>query len=119
MPAWQDALGADGVVQVANYVYALSGRTAPDPQAAAAGAGKFAAVCAACHGADGKGNPLLGAPNLADEYWIYGSSLQTIEETVSHGRQNQMPAWGDLLGEQRVKLLAGYIYSLAPPSAAN
>jgi cytochrome c oxidase cbb3-type subunit 3 len=57
MPAWKDALGSDGVVQVANYVYTLSGRTASDPKAAALGAEKFATVCAAaCHGADGKGN---------------------------------------------------------------
>jgi len=119
MPAWKDALGTEGVVQVANYVYALSGRSAPDSKAAAAGAEKFAALCSACHGPDGKGNPLLGAPNLADEYWIYGSSLQTVEETITNGRQNRMPAWGDLLGEERVKLLAAYIVSLAPPPSTN
>ena len=87
------------------------------PKAAAAGAEKFATICATCHGADGKGNPLLGAPNLTDDYWIYGSSLDTITETVANGRQNRMPAWGELLGEQRVRLLAAYIYSLAPPPA--
>jgi len=118
MPAWKDALGADGVAQVANYVYSLSGRTAPDPKAAAAGAEKFATLCAACHGADGKGNAMLGAPNLTDEIWIYGGSLATIEETVSNGRQIRMPAWGELLGEHKVKLLAAYVYSLAPPPAA-
>ena len=117
MPAWKDALGADGVVQVANYVTTLSGKAAADPKAAAAGAEKFATICATCHGADGKGNPLLGAPNLTDDYWIYGSSLDTITETVANGRQNRMPAWGELLGEQRVRLLAAYIYSLAPPPA--
>ncbi len=117
MPAWKAALGDTGVVQVANYVYTLSGRTAPDPQAAAAGAPQFAAICSACHGSEGQGNALLGAPNLSDDYWIYGSSLQTITETIANGRQNRMPAWGELLGSERVKLLAAYVYSLAPPPA--
>jgi len=115
MPSWQAVLGDEGVVQVANYVYTLSGRTAPDAAAAAAGKEKFATICAACHGPDGKGNKALGAPNLTDEYWIYGSSLDTIKETVTNGRTNRMPAWLDTLGEQKVKLLAAYIYSLAPP----
>ncbi len=117
MPTWKDTLGADGVVQVANYVYTLSGRTAPDAAAAAAGKEKFATICFACHGPEGKGNKLLGAPNLTDDYWIYGSSLDTIKETVANGRTNRMPAWLDTLGEQKVKLLAAYIYSLAPPPA--
>lgn len=117
MPAWKDAIGDAGVNEVANYVYALNGRTAPDPKAAAAGAERFASVCSACHGADGKGNALLGAPNLTDEVWIYGGSLATIKETVALGRQNRMPAWGEVLGEKKVKLLAAYIYSLSPAAA--
>ncbi len=116
MPSWKDALGADGVVQVANYVYTLSGRAAPDAALAAAGKEKFATICMACHGPDGKGNKALGAPNLTDEYWIYGGSLDTIKETLTNGRSNRMPAQLELLGEQRVKLLAAYVYSLAPPS---
>jgi cytochrome c oxidase cbb3-type subunit 3 len=118
MPAWQGTLGADGVVQVANYVYVLSGRTAPDAAAAAAGKEKFTTICSACHGPDGKGNAVLGAPNLTDDYWIYGSSLDTIRETVANGRSNRMPAWLDTLGEQKVRLLAAFVYSLAPPPAA-
>jgi cytochrome c oxidase cbb3-type subunit III len=117
MPTWKAVLGDEGVVQVANYVYTLSGRTAPDAAAAAAGKEKFATICSACHGPDGKGNKALGAPNPTDEYWIYGSSLDTIKESVANGRTNRMPAWLDTLGEQKVKLLAAYVYSLAPPPA--
>jgi cytochrome c oxidase cbb3-type subunit 3 len=121
MPAWGAVLGADGVAAVANYVYSLSGRPAPDAALLAAGKEKFDTVCAACHGPDGKGNPALGAPNLADEYWIYGGSLSAIKETVTNGRTNKMPAHLELLGEQKVKLLAGYVYSLspAPPAPAG
>jgi cytochrome c oxidase cbb3-type subunit 3 len=117
MPAWGPTLGADGVTQVANYVVSLSGHTPPDAAAAAAGKDKFATICSACHGPDGKGNKALGAPNLTDDYWIYGSSVDTIKETVNAGRTNRMPAWLETLGEQKVKLLAAYVYSLAPPPA--
>jgi cytochrome c oxidase cbb3-type subunit 3 len=119
MPAWKDVLGAAGVESVANYVYTLSGRTAPAPALVAAGKEQFATVCAACHGPDGKGNPALGAPNLTDNVWIYGSSLETIKDTVANGRQNRMPAHLDLLGEQKVKLLAAYVLSLSPAPAAE
>lgn len=118
MPAWGAVLGADGVEAVANYVYSLSGRTAPQPNLVAAGKEKFDTICSACHGPDGKGNPALGAPNLTDEYWIYGGSLSAIKETVTNGRSNKMPAHLALLGEQKVRLLAGYIYSLSPAPSA-
>jgi cytochrome c oxidase cbb3-type subunit III len=118
MPPWGAVLGADGVEAVANYVYTLSGRPAPDPARVAAGKEKFDTVCAACHGPDGKGNPALGAPNLTDEYWVYGGSLAAIKETVTNGRSNKMPAHLELLGEQKVKFLAGYVYGLSPPPTA-
>ena len=55
----------------------------------------------------------LGAPNLTDKVWLYGSSEATIIETITKGRNNQMPAWKDFLGEAKVHLLAGYVYSLS------
>jgi cytochrome c oxidase cbb3-type subunit III len=117
MPAWKDVLGAAGVEAVASYVYSLSGQPAPAPLVAA-GKEKFAALCAACHGPDGHGNPLLGAPNLTDQVWIYGGSLETIKDTIANGRANQMPAHLELLGEQKVRLLAAYVLSLSPAPAA-
>lgn len=117
MPAWKDVLGADGVEAVANYVYSLSGHSA-NSSLAAAGKERFATVCAACHGPDGTGNTALGAPNLTDAVWIYGSSLATIKDTIANGRSNKMPAHLDLLGEQKVRLLAAYVLSLSPPTAA-
>ncbi len=113
MPAWGAVLGADGVEAAANYVYSLSGRAAPQAALVAAGKEKFDTVCSACHGPDGKGNPALGAPDLTDEYWIYGGSLASIKETITNGRSNRMPAHLELLGELRVRLLAGYVYSLS------
>jgi cytochrome c oxidase cbb3-type subunit 3 len=112
MPAWGPQLGADGVRQVVAYVQTLSGASA-DASLAAAGKQTFETVCAACHGADGKGNPLVGAPNLADKIWLYGGDEATITDTVTNGRNGQMPTFGERLGEQRVKLLAAYAIKLS------
>jgi cytochrome c oxidase cbb3-type subunit 3 len=73
----------------------------------------FAALCSACHGVDGTGNKIFGAPNLTDDIWLYGGSLETIQETLLNGRNGIMPAHGDLLGENRTKILAAYVYSLS------
>ena len=105
-------LGAEGVKDVANYVRSLSG-LAHDSLRAQRGKDAFDTNCVACHGADGTGNPMLGAPNLANKAWLYGSSEATIIETISHGRTNQMPAFGEFLGEDKVHLLTAYVLSLS------
>ncbi len=119
MPSWGNALGDQGVVEVANYVYSLNGRRAPDPAAADRGRQKFASYCAGCHGADGKGNQALGAPNLTDHDWLYGGSLATIEETIRNGRNGHMPAHRERLGADKVHLLAAYVYSLSHNQDGN
>jgi cytochrome c oxidase cbb3-type subunit 3 len=73
----------------------------------------YAGVCAACHGADGKGNPALGAPNLTDKDWMYGSSLEDIKYGINNGRAGQMPAHLPLIGETQIRLAAAYVYSLS------
>jgi cytochrome c oxidase cbb3-type subunit 3 len=112
MPPWAAVLGDQGVNEVVAYVQQLSGQQA-DPALATAGEARFQTVCAACHGVDGKGNPLLGAPNLTDEIWLYGGDSASIRKTIVDGRNGQMPAWNDKLGEQRVKLLAAYVTKLS------
>jgi cytochrome c oxidase cbb3-type subunit III len=112
MPPWAAVLGEPGVDEVVAYVQTLSGQQA-DATKAAAGQVRFQTVCSACHGMDGKGNPLLGAPNLTDQVWLYGGDAAAIKQTVMNGRNGQMPAWGDKLGEQRIKLLAAYVTKLA------
>ena len=106
-------IGEDKVDQVASYVMSLSGR---DVDATKAEAGKevFMTVgCIACHGLDGTGNQMLGAPNLTDKNWLYGGSAGAIKQTVSKGRAGVMPAHKDLLGDEKVHLLTAYIYSLS------
>ncbi len=112
MPALGPALGAQGVDEVAAYVESLSARTVP-AEKVAAGQARFA-LCAACHGADAKGNPAVGAPNLTDDIWLYGGSDAAIRASIASGRHGKMPAhqW---LGDDKVKLLAAYVYSLSHP----
>jgi cytochrome c oxidase cbb3-type subunit 3 len=112
MPPWAAVIGEPGVEDVVAYVQTLGGQQA-DATKATAGQAHFEALCAACHGVDGKGNPLLGAPDLTDTTWLYGGDAATLKQTLMNGRNGQMPAWGDKLGEQRVKLLAAYVTKLA------
>lgn len=112
MPALGSVVGGvEGATQVAHYVMSLSGRS-HDTIKAVFGKEKFA-VCAGCHGMDGKGSKALGAPNLTDDIWLYGGSQDAIVQTVLMGRKGLMPAHKDFLGEAKVHVLAAYIYSLS------
>ena len=108
-----DAVGGEsGAKELANYVRSLSGLK-HDVALAAKGEERYKAVCFACHGMDGKGQQALGAPNLTDKVWLYGSSEAKIVETIVQGRANQMPAWKEFLGEGKVHVLAAYVLSLS------
>ncbi len=111
MPAWKDALGEAGVQEVVSYTLSLSGRKV-NAREAAAGKARFV-VCAACHGTDGKGNPAVGAPDLTDQDWLFGDSRAAVTETVMNGRSGVMPAWKDILGEDKIQLVASYVWSLS------
>jgi cytochrome c oxidase cbb3-type subunit 3 len=112
MPPFGPALGEQGTKDVAHYVMSLSGM-ASDSIRTARGKPLFAQTCAACHGAEGKGNPLLGAPDLTDKTWLHGAAEPVIIETITQGRMNQMPAHKDLLNEARIHLLTAYVLSLS------
>ncbi|AZZ91577.1 cytochrome-c oxidase, cbb3-type subunit III [Hahella sp. KA22] len=113
MRAWKDEIGEEGVKQVANYVRSLSNQEDVDEAMAAKGAEIFAANCFVCHGKDGKGSHDMGAPNLTDGIWLYGGTQAIVEATVRNGRGGVMPSFKDKLGEERIHLLAAYIYSLS------
>jgi cytochrome c oxidase cbb3-type subunit 3 len=114
MPPFGEALGEAKIKDVAHYVMSLSGGAA-DSIRVAKGKETFMAICATCHGAEGKGNLALGAPNLTDRIWLHGSGEAAIVQTVTNGRSDQMPAHKDLLGEAKVRILAGYVLSLSAP----
>lgn len=112
MPGWQAALGDQGVLDVTQYVLSLSG-AAHDAGAAARGAGQYRTFCVACHGPAGKGNPALGAPDLSNDVWLYGGTPERIAYTLRNGRNGRMPAFADVLSEDKVHVLAGYVTSLS------
>jgi cytochrome c oxidase cbb3-type subunit 3 len=116
MPPMGEALGSGTAIDdMAHYVRSLS-KLEHDSIAAIRAKDKFA-VCAACHGAEGLGNPALGAPNLTDGVWLYGSSVEAIGEGIRAGRNNLMPAQRDRLGAAKVHLLTAYVYSLGGGTA--
>lgn len=111
MPAWKPALGEKGVEDVVDYLFGLRGRV-PAAGDAKAGGEKFAQFCAACHGANARGNPQLGTPDLTDDVWLHGGSRAAVRDSIANGRGGTMPAHSARLGETRVKLLAAYVLSL-------
>jgi cytochrome c oxidase cbb3-type subunit 3 len=113
MPVLAPALGGDqGIDNMVKYIRSLSGLVEADADALSAKP-MFVALCSACHNADGTGNQIFGAPNLTDDIWLYGSSEDVVRATITEGRNGMMPSHGELLGEDRTKILAAYVYSLS------
>ncbi|MFZ3037843.1 MAG: cytochrome-c oxidase, cbb3-type subunit III [Rugosibacter sp.] len=108
-------LSGEDIKDIAGYVRSLSGLAA-DSIRIHRGKPLFGAACAACHGAEGKGNVGV-APNLTDNIWLYGRSEDVVIETIAHGRVNQMPAFGEFLGDAKVHLLTAYVYGLSAEHA--
>ncbi|MEX5343565.1 cytochrome-c oxidase, cbb3-type subunit III [Pseudomonas sp. I2] len=123
MPAWAEVIGEQGVADVAAFILTnLDGRSLPEGVKADAAKGQeiFAANCMACHGPEGKGTPAMGAPDLTHpQAFIYGSSFAQLQQTIRYGRQGQMPAQRDIQGNDKVHLLAAYVYSLSQDEAGD
>jgi len=116
MPPMAAAVGtADDVKNVANYVLSLSG-AAHNNIAAELGKTKFAS-CGACHGADGKGNQALGAPNLTDKVWLHGGGEAAVVAMVNVGKNNVMPAFDKRLSPEQIHVLAAYVWNLSQTTA--
>lgn len=125
MPAWRDQIGEDGVRAVAEYVLSLSSDKGSksngelDKTLVTQGDAIFKQQCALCHGDDGKGMISAGAPNLTDNIWLYGGDRETVRNTVRYGRAGVMPEWETKLGNERIMLLAAYVYSLSDRTAKS
>ncbi len=120
MPAWGPVIGEKGVTQVSAYVRDLSGiDTGASAATLQAGKKVYQTTCAVCHAQDGTGNKMLGAPNLTDDSWLYGSSQSQVEYTVRSGRNGVMPAWETIMGKEKVHLVAAYVYSISRDKGAK
>jgi cytochrome c oxidase cbb3-type subunit 3 len=118
MPPMAAAVGTpDDVRNVAHYVMSLS-NSPHDSLKASLGKAKFGA-CAACHGADGKGNQALGAPNLTDDIWLHGWGENAIVNMVNNGKVNQMPAQAGKLTESQIHVLTSYVWGLSNKAGAT
>jgi cytochrome c oxidase cbb3-type subunit III len=119
MPPQAEVVGsADDVRNLANYVLSLSG-SPHDSLKASLGKSKFTA-CAACHGMDGKGNTMLGAPNLTDDIWLHGWGEQAIVDIITNGKMNEMPAQDKKLTPAQIDVLTAYVWGLSnKPAASN
>ena len=118
MAAWRDQIGEDGIRAVAEYVLSISGNQEGydlDQVQVAQGGVIFnePTNCVLCHGPDAKGMISTGAPNLTDDIWLYGGDRESIRETLRYGRAGVMPEWQTKLGNERIMLLAAYVYSLS------
>jgi cytochrome c oxidase cbb3-type subunit 3 len=112
MPPMAAAVGsADDVKNLAQYVLSLSG-SPHDSARAALGKEKFA-VCAACHGPDGKGMQAVGSANLTDNIWLHGFGEKTIVEMINNGKVNVMPAQVEKLTEAQIHVLTSYIWGMS------
>jgi cytochrome c oxidase cbb3-type subunit 3 len=114
MPPWGSIIGEQGVTDVTAYILSINGRDADEAQAKA-GESVYQTYCVACHGADGTGNIAFGAPNLKNGIWLYGGSTEQISHSIRAGRNGVMPAQKDILSEDKIHILAAYVYGLKQP----
>lgn len=112
MTPFGGVLSKADISAAADYVLSLSGAGPADTPSAKKGAAVFAANCAVCHGADGKGKQELGSKNLTDGIWLYGGDKATIMQTITNGRGGVMPAWAGRLSPTTIKALTVYVHTL-------
>ena len=91
-----------------------------------AGAAVFKTWCAQCHGAGAAGVQGQGYPNLLDDDWLWGGSIEDIHLTISHGirneedpdaRYSEMPAFGELLAEEEIAGVVQYVRQISGQEA--
>ena len=114
MPPLGAALGDEGVKDVAHYVLLLSGSDSRCCSARRQGKANFDDDLRRLPRRGRQRQP--GArraepdrPHLA----LRRQPYDALSETIRNGRTNQMPAWGEFLGEEKTHLLAAYVWGLS------
>lgn len=127
MVGWAPVLGDQGVLEVAQYVLAMGEHDEMDhdpdggrpsgqgvepgiaPAVGHPGETRYRQFCLGCHGAKGEGNPVLGAPNLVDDVWLYGDSEADLRHSIGVGRNGVMPAFGSRLDDTQIRMLVAWL----------
>lgn len=112
MPALNGTLSPEALQALLDFVPYWSD-PALSPARREAGLKQFATSCAACHGADGRGNILIGSPNLTDDIWLYGAGREKVRQAILFGRHGQMPAHENILSPDEIRVVAAYVYGLS------
>jgi len=112
MPAWKGVIDPKNAAEIAAYVRSMS-KLAADPVQVVFGKAGYENYCAACHGIDGQGNRALGAPNLSDGIWLNSTSQDAIVRTILEGRDNRMPAFGQVLTPDQIRVLSAWVWGLS------
>ncbi len=113
MVAWSTVLGDEGVAQMADYVSRIGTADADNHPSYI----KYQQLCVGCHGPNGNGNELVGAPSLADDVWLYGGNQTDIRKSIADGRLGEMPAFGERLDDTQIRLLLALLVSKSRPDA--
>ncbi|GGL56195.1 cytochrome-c oxidase, cbb3-type subunit III [Wenxinia marina] len=118
-----DARNAELVAQLAAAEpSAIAGDETLQSFAVNAGAAIFRANCSQCHGAGAAGVQAAGFPNLLDDDWLWGGSMDDIVYTVTHGIRNEqspdarwveMPAFGDILSREEIASVVAHVRGLS------
>jgi cytochrome c oxidase cbb3-type subunit 3 len=113
MPGWAITLDAQRIGLVIAYLHTLGGEGGAANET---GRQTYNQFCTGCHGADGRGNPAIGSPNLTDSVWLYGNSDEELTATIMNGRSGVMPAFAQRLDETQIRLLVAWLTRPPPGS---
>tara|TARA_R100000988_G_scaffold84880_3_gene47850 strand:+ start:243 stop:1133 length:891 start_codon:yes stop_codon:yes gene_type:complete len=105
MPAWSAVIEESQIEPLVDYVIAMGDSDAEQMP----GRAVYMTYCVACHGAEGEGNAMFGAPSLRDDDWLYGGDRASVLTSIAAGRAGVMPAFDDRLNDAQIRLLVAWL----------
>ncbi|MGR5334482.1 c-type cytochrome [Vibrio gigantis] len=110
MPGWSEIMRPDEVAKVSYYLASLNQRHTDVPEIKVElGKTLFVKYCSSCHADGAVANPAIGVPDLSDDIWLHGGSIEEIQHTINYGLNNLMPAFDKQLTENEILALGAYI----------
>lgn len=121
MPGWGSILQDQQIAEITDYLVSLNNKRLPfsSPEDVADGRALYQQHCVTCHGVDATGDQETGAPDLADDIWLYGGDKTLIANNIKQGLNGTMPAFGQRLSRPELLAVAAYIKHLAIEASAE